>query len=42
MNLPETRAIEMEKAIRAGTHDGTGNLDLIGPIYAAACDAMGI
>ena len=42
MGLSDQRAIEMEKAIRAGTHDGEWDLELIAPIFEAACNSMGI
>jgi hypothetical protein len=42
MELEEARADEMEKAIRAGTHDGKWDLELIGPIFEASCQSMGI
>jgi len=42
MGLSDSRAIQMEKAIRAGTHDGEWDLELVAPIYEAACASMGI
>ncbi len=42
MGLNDERAIQMEKAIRAGTHNGEWDLELIAPIYKAACESMGI
>lgn len=42
MGLSDSRAIQMEKAIRAGTHNGEWDLELVAPIYEAACDSMGI
>jgi hypothetical protein len=42
MGLPDDRAIELEKTIRAGTYNGIWDLELIAPIYEAACKSMGI
>ena len=42
MGLSDERAVQMEKAIRAGTHNGEWDLELIAPIYKAACKSMGI
>ena len=42
MGLSDSRAIQMEKAIRAGTHNGEWDLELVAPIYEAACASMGI
>ena len=42
MGLNDERAVQMEKAIRAGTHNGEWDLELVAPIYKAACKSMGI